>query len=69
MRDKKFAYTIKTKEGNVYYRWPQWFQEQPDGSLVMCKTMPDDLSDFICRAGLGAPNPQIIRPGDDERRV
>lgn len=66
MSDRRFAYTIKTKEGNVYYRWPQWFQEMPDGNLVMCKIMPDDLSDFICKAGLGQPNPQIIKGEQDD---
>ena len=54
----RFAECIHTDQGNVYCRVPFWIQEK-NGLLVLHGEMPEDLSQFIAKAGLGNPNPQI----------
>jgi hypothetical protein len=59
----KHASEVTTEEENTYYKIPHWFQITPDGNdIVFHGRMPDDLSEFICKAGLGQPNPQIKKP-------
>ena len=59
----KVANVIETNEGNVSYKIPHCFQVSPDGEdIVFHGTMPEDLSEFICQAAMGQPNPQIKRP-------
>ena len=57
----RFAESIHTDQGNVYYRVPFWIQEE-NGVLVLHEQTPKDLSEFICKAGLGINNPQSIKP-------
>ena len=58
----KFAEKVVTEEGKTYYRFPCWFEQLPDNFEFVIHTensLPEDLSTFICKAGLGQPNPQI----------
>jgi hypothetical protein len=59
----KYAAKVETKEGKVYYKFPFWFEQLPGNfEVVMHRDMPEDLSNFICKAGLGSNNPQIEQP-------
>lgn len=59
----RFAERVVTEEGNIYYRFPCWFQELPgDFEFILHRDLPDDLSQFITKAGLGGDNPQIKEP-------
>jgi hypothetical protein len=58
----KHASEITTKEGNTYHKIPFWFEVSPDGSVVFHHAMPEDLSEFVCKAGLGNPDYVIKRP-------
>jgi len=56
----KYASEITTKSGNTYYKIPYWFKVSSDGeNIEFLKKMPEDLSEFVCKARLGNPNPQI----------
>ena len=57
----KYAEKVITADGSVYYRFIDWFQ-QLDRGFVMHLDLPNDLSEFIVKAGLGNPNPQIQKP-------
>ena len=56
-----WADIVVTSEGNTYAKIPFWFEIQNDG-IVLHETMPEDLSEFVTKAGLGGDNPQIIKP-------
>lgn len=59
----KYAEEVTTEEGNTYYRIPFWFQQHPGNfEFSICVEIPEDLSLFITKSGLGAPNPQIKKP-------
>lgn len=59
----KCSKEVTTDQGNTYYKMSHWFQVSPDGEdIIVYGKMPDDLSEFIVRAGLGQPNPQIKNP-------
>lgn len=53
-----FADFVHTEQGNDYFRVPFWIQ-QDNGVLVLHKEIPEDLSQFLAKAGLGGGNPQI----------
>jgi hypothetical protein len=57
----QFAEIVRTDQGNSYYRVPFWIQRH-NGLLILHENPPEDLSEFITKAGLGNPNPQIIKP-------
>jgi hypothetical protein len=57
-----YAERVFTKEGNIYYRFPCWFQQLPNWEYIIHRTPPEDLSEFICRSGLGGDNPKIKPP-------
>ena len=54
----RFAEYVHTENGNEYYRIPFWIQRS-DEVLILHEEDPEDLSQFITKAGLGNPNPQI----------
>ena len=55
----KYAERVETEEGNVYYRFPVWFQEIPGNfEFVIHTDMPKDLSQFIVKSGLGGEHPK-----------
>jgi len=54
-----YADKVTTPEGNTYYFLPVWFKQKGCWFSVHLKDLPEDLSEFICKAGLGQPNPQI----------
>jgi len=59
----KYAEEVVTEEGNTYYRFPDWFQLLPDDcDIILHVELPEDLSMFICKAGLGINNPKIKKP-------
>ena len=59
----EFAEEVVTEEGNKYYRFPCWFQLHPGNfEFSIHHKLPEDLSMFICKAGLGQPNPQVKKP-------
>ena len=58
----KHASEVTTEEGNTYYKIPYWFQVSGDGEVTFLSKMPEDLSMFVCKAGLGSNNPQIPEP-------
>ena len=58
-----YAEKVVTEKGNVYFRFPGWFQQLPGNfEFVIHTDMPEDLSKFICKAGLGGENPKPIKP-------
>ena len=56
------AEKVVTEEGSVYARIPFWFEVQNGGDLILHEEMPEDLSKFICKSGLGGDNPKPIKP-------
>ena len=54
----RFAESIHTEQGNEYVRVPFWIQCH-NGLFILHEKMPEDLSMFITKAGLGGDNPQI----------
>jgi len=60
----KFAERVVTADGNVYYRFNGWFQLSPgDFEFILHREdLPSDLSEYLCRSGLGGDNPQIEKP-------
>jgi len=59
---KEYAEEVVTTEGNMYYRLPYWFQQLPGNfEFVLHTDVPEDLVQFITKAGLGGDNPQIIK--------
>jgi len=59
---KKYAEKVVTPEGNTYYHIPHWFQQiSGDFEFVMHVNLPEDLSQFIAKAGLGGDNPQSTK--------
>ena len=60
----KYAEVVKTPEGNEFYRFNCWFQLHTGDFefTVYHGKIPEDLHKFICKAGLGQPNPQIEKP-------
>jgi hypothetical protein len=60
---KWYAERVVTKNGNVYYRFPVWFQHLPNtGEFVIHTDMPEDLSEFIVKSGLGGGHPKPTKP-------
>ena len=58
----KCAERVPAKNGNIYYHLPCWFEEVGPGELVLHLKNPEDLTEFITKAGLGGDNPQITKP-------
>lgn len=59
----KLAEQVVTTEGNIYYRFPCWFQQLPGNfEFIAWFNPPEDLTQFITKAGLGGDNPQIKKP-------
>jgi hypothetical protein len=59
----RFADKVETEEGKEYYRFPYWFELLPGNfEVTLHVDLPEDLSKFITKAGLGNPNPQIQKP-------
>ena len=58
----QFAEEVSTEEGNVYYRFPDWFQRLPNGSFILHRDMPSDLGMFVTKSGLGGDNPKPKPP-------
>jgi hypothetical protein len=54
---KEFGSVIETQEGNVYAEIPFWM-EIKNGEVILHTSMPEDLSQFLAKAGLGGDNPQ-----------
>ena len=54
----QFAEEVITAEGNTYYHFPQWIQMLPNRSFIFYEEMPNDLSMFITKEGLGGDNPK-----------
>lgn len=58
----KHASEVTTEEGNTYYKIPFWFQVSRDGTVTFLNKMPEDLSMFVCKSGLGGDNPKLKEP-------
>jgi len=59
----KYAEKVVTPTGKEYYRFPYWFEKiLDDFEFVMHVDIPEDLSECICKAGLGGDNPKIVKP-------
>jgi hypothetical protein len=59
----KYAAEVVTEEGNTYYKFPYWFQLHPGNfEFTIHRNLPEDLSQFITKAGLGGPNPRPKEP-------
>ena len=59
----KFAEKVTTTEGRTYYRFPCWFEQLPGNfEFVVHEDLPEDLSKFIVKSGLGGDNPKIKKP-------
>ncbi len=56
-----FAESVETKEGNLYYHLPYWFQAD-GGGLIMHNKIPEDLGMFITKEQLGGGNPRRKPP-------
>ena len=57
------AELVVTEDSNEYFRIPVWFQKMGDGKFVIhTDKLPEDLSMFICKSGLGGDNPKPIKP-------
>jgi len=56
-----YADRVETEEGNIYYKLPIWFKKEGSWFSVYGEDVPEDLSMFITKAGLGKLNPQIIK--------
>lgn len=56
----EYAEKVVTEDGKEYYRFPYWFEKlEGNFEFVIHTTAPKDLSEFLTKAGLGEPNPQI----------
>lgn len=56
------AEVVITEEGNEYFKIPAWFQKMGHGEFVIhTDNLPEDLSMFICKSGLGGDNPKPIK--------
>jgi len=50
----EFGEVIETEDGGTYFRIPVWFESLGHGEYtVHTDKLPEDLSMFICKAGLG----------------
>ena len=59
----KYAEKVETKDGNVYYRFPYWFQQLPGNfEFVIHIELPEDLDTFLMHAVKGSNHPQPIPP-------
>jgi len=60
----RYAERVETSNGNVYYRFNGWFQQLPDDFefILHREDLPSDLSEYLCRSGLGGDNPKIEKP-------
>jgi hypothetical protein len=58
----EFAESVITEQGNIYYHFPCWFQLNPNFEFTIHRELPEDLTEYIVKAGLGNPNPQIKKP-------
>ena len=59
----KYAEKIVTPAGKEYYRFPHWFEKVLDDfEFVMHIDLPDDLSECLCKAGMGGENVKIEKP-------
>jgi len=59
----KCACKVETNEGNTYYKIPYWFEISDDGEdIIVHGNMPEDLSNYVTKAGLGGDNPKIKKP-------
>ena len=56
-----YAQVIVTEEGKTYFQIPVWFEKKGNGEFVIHTDMPEDLSQFICKSGLGGDNPKPIK--------
>lgn len=54
----RFGTRVETAEGNHYYEIPFWFKPTAEGWILYGAKLPEDLSQFITKAGLGGDNPQ-----------
>jgi hypothetical protein len=54
----RFGTRVETEDGNHYYEIPFWFKPTVEGWVLYGAELPEDLSQFIAKAGLGQPNPQ-----------
>lgn len=54
----RFGTRVTTVEGNDYYEIPFWFKPAIEGWILYGAELPEDLSEFITKAGLGGSNPQ-----------
>jgi len=57
----QYADRVHTIDGNEYFQIPFWIQKLPDGDFLLHSDTPEDLQQFITKAGLGGDNPQIKR--------
>lgn len=57
-----YAEMVVTERGNVYFRFPGWFEKKGHGKFVIHTDTPEDLSQFITKSGLGGENPKPIKP-------
>ncbi len=60
----EYGTVVETEEGNTYVELPFWMKLEGD-QVVLCMEPPEDLSAFICKAGLGSHNPQPIKMEHD----
>ena len=56
------AEVVITEEGNTYFKIPAWFEKKGHGEFVIHTDMPEDLSQFITKSGLGGDNPKPTKP-------
>ncbi|MCK5019471.1 MAG: hypothetical protein KAS32_20600 [Candidatus Peribacteraceae bacterium] len=54
----QFGTRVKTIDGNHYYEIPFWFKPMVEGWILYGAELPEDLKQFITKAGLGGENPQ-----------
>lgn len=57
-----YAHSAETEE-SVYFKLDGWFEWKGDaGWIFHTDKLPEDLNQFITKAGLGGENPQIKKP-------
>jgi len=58
----KYAKEVVTSDGRKFYQFPFWFEQLPGNfEFLIHPEMPEELSMFICKSGLGGDNPKPIQ--------
>ncbi len=54
----RFGTWVVSVDGNHYYELPFWFKPTTEGWVLYGDELPEDLSQFIVKSGLGGDHPQ-----------